>query len=284
MDLDEDLSSDVLERAMPGRALRCYPAMLSTESDALGWARSGGPAGAVVVAGYQASPRGRAGLTWEVRPGLDLGFSLVLRPTLTSQREGWVYSTSLLGVCDVLGQDLTLSWPDEVYQGTRRVAAIGAHVELGPDGVAWAVVNVLVPDVSPPRGRLLAELVGAIEARALADPDGTLADYNARCDTIGRAVCARLIPMGSAGPQVRGTAVTTLADGALVILTAKGNRVAVPPHNLGLLDDLSEAGLAASALDLRFERLQPVDLLDERPPQAPVDVVHPLAGEPLGDL
>ena len=28
-----------------------------------------------------------------------------------------------------------------------------------------------------------------------------------------------------------------LADGALVLLTARGNRVGVPPHDLGLLEE-----------------------------------------------
>lgn len=42
--------------------------------------------------------------------------------------------------------------------------------------------------------------------------------------------------MGPGGPEVVGEAVGILADGGLVLLTARGNRVAVPPHNLGLLE------------------------------------------------
>ena len=66
MGLDDDLAADALAADLPGRPLRSYPALLSTEADALAWARAGGPGGAVVVAGYQASPRGRAGS----RPGV----------------------------------------------------------------------------------------------------------------------------------------------------------------------------------------------------------------------
>ncbi|MDQ3430792.1 MAG: hypothetical protein M3467_00935, partial [Actinomycetota bacterium] len=55
--------------------------------------------------------------------------------------------------------------------------------------------------------------------------------------TLGRAHTARLIPMGPGGPEVTGEAVDVLADGALVLLTARGNRVAVPPHNLGMLEE-----------------------------------------------
>jgi len=45
-----------------------------------------------------------------------------------------------------------------------------------------------------------------------------------------------MIPMGADGPEVVGEAVDVLGDGSLVVLTARGNRVAVPPQNLGLLE------------------------------------------------
>ncbi len=41
--------------------------------------------------------------------------------------------------------------------------------------------------------------------------------------------------MGPGGPEINGEAVDVLADGSLVVLTARGNRVAVPPQNLGVL-------------------------------------------------
>ena len=82
MELAADLSEEALAEAMPGRPLRRYVALLSTESDALAWARSGAPEGAVVVAEHQSAPRGRAGWPWNVPPGRNLGFSLVLRPQL----------------------------------------------------------------------------------------------------------------------------------------------------------------------------------------------------------
>src|SRR5207253_2419030 len=83
-----DLSPEALAQVIPGRAFRAYPAMLSTESEAAAWARAGAPEGAFVVAGYQASPRGRAGISWQVDHHHDLAFSLILRPQLPALREG----------------------------------------------------------------------------------------------------------------------------------------------------------------------------------------------------
>jgi BirA family biotin operon repressor/biotin-[acetyl-CoA-carboxylase] ligase len=232
-----DLSPEALAAALRGREIRTYPALLSTAADALAWARAGAPEGAVVVADYQVSPRGRSGLEWKVRPSGDLAFSLVLRPHLPVEREGWLYTVAVSGAADVVGGTATIEWPDEVRAGGKRRAAVGVHAELGPEGVDWAVINVLLVGAGPPRAPLLGRAVDAIEARYSSPAVRVLNDYLPRCETIGRDVCARLIPLGPAGPRVTGRAVTSLPNGALVLETAEGRRIAVRPQNLGLLED-----------------------------------------------
>jgi BirA family transcriptional regulator, biotin operon repressor / biotin---[acetyl-CoA-carboxylase] ligase len=239
VELAEDLLPERLAELLPGRAIRSYPALLSTHADALAWGRADAPEGAVVVADYQASPRGRAGLEWRVRPGADLAFSLVLRPRLPLAREGWLYTVAASGLADALGENATIEWPDEVRRAGRRAGAVGVHLELGPRASEWAVVDVIVEDAMPPRAPLLARVVEAIEARYRSPTTGVLADYLRRCDTIGRSVRARLIPLGPGGAEVAGRAATALTDGALVLETEGGRRIAVRPQNLGLLDQLT---------------------------------------------
>jgi len=231
-----DLSAQALAHVLPDRPLRSYPALLSTEADALAWARAGAPEGAVVVADYQASPRGRGGLPWTVRAGAALGFSLVLRPHLAPAREGWMYTVATSGVADALGADATIEWPDAVHVAGSPAAAVGVHVELGPAATAWAVVNVLIGESPVPRGPLLARVVEAIEARHRQPSARVLADYVPRCHTLGRTVRARLLPLGPGGAEVAGRAARCLNDGALVIETPAGERIAVTPHSLGLLE------------------------------------------------
>lgn len=243
MEVDEDLSTEALGEAMPGRPIRAYPALLSTESDALAWARADGPAGGVVAAGYQVSPRGRGGLEWRVRHGQDLAFSLILRPELSVAWEGWVYAAAICGLVDAFQEGTTIVWPDEARRDGVHVGAVGVHVELSSTGVEWAVVNTLAPDAQPPRTRLLARIVESIEARVDSSAADVQADYRSRCETIGQPVRARLIPMGPSGPQVTGRAADVLTDGSLSIRTARGNRVAVRPQHLGLLDELDESEL-----------------------------------------
>jgi BirA family transcriptional regulator, biotin operon repressor / biotin---[acetyl-CoA-carboxylase] ligase len=235
VELTGDLSRDEVAAALPGRPIRSYPALVSTDAEARAWARAGAEEGAVVVAGYQASPRGRGGLEWIV--GADaLAFSLVLRPRLAPEREGWLYVVTACGVADVVGGEATIEWPEEVRAAGARAGAAGVHADLGPEGIEWAVVTVLVSLAATPRAPLLARVVTAIEARYRAPTVPVLADYLRRCETIGRRVTARLIPLGPGGAKVTGKAVNVLADGALLLETESGSRIAVRPQNLGLLD------------------------------------------------
>lgn len=235
--MSPDLDSHTVEAALADRPVRAYPAALSTEASAAAWAREGAESGAVVVADYQASPRGRGGLPWTVTAGRGLGFSMILRPTLPMEREGWPYVAASLGLADVL-PDTELEWPDTVLRAGREgpVARLGTYVEPGPTFAAWVTVTVLIEDTLPPRTTQLAAVVEAITRRFDADPDEVLGDYVIRCRTLGRSVRALMIPMGPGGPEINGEAVDVLADGALVVRTEKGSRVAVPPQNLGLLE------------------------------------------------
>lgn len=248
MGIGDDLAEGVLAAELPDRRLRSYPAVLSTESVALAWARDGAPHGSVVTAGYQVSPRGRGGLPWTVDSGRDLCFSLVLRPELPAAREGWIYAVAVCALAD-LREGSAIAWPDEIHTARGRAGAVGAWAELGPSGVQWLVLTVLLQDVGVPRAAELGRAVRAIEHRLVADTDEVLADYRPRCDTLGRRVCARMIPLGPAGPRVEGTATDVLADGSLAIRTDRGNRVAVRPQNLGVLDILAPGRLSTDTAE-----------------------------------
>jgi BirA family biotin operon repressor/biotin-[acetyl-CoA-carboxylase] ligase len=210
---------------------------LSTHSDALAWARKGAPEGSVVAADYQASPRGRAGLEWRVESGTDVSFSVILRPSLPVEREGWLYAVAAMALCDAVGEGSSIRWPDELIWESRTAGAAGVQAELGPDGVLWAVVSVWLVRPAAERAAAIRTLVDSLEARCAEDPDALLEDYRSSCATLGKRVRARLIPMGPGGPQVSGEAVDVLQDGALVILNGQGRRVAVRPQNLGLLEE-----------------------------------------------
>lgn len=234
MALSDDLSAEALAAAMPGRPVRSYRALLSTDADAIAWARAGGPAGAVVAADIQASARGRGGLPWSPRPGQDLCFSVLLRPDFAADDEGWLFVAAAIAVLDVLDAE-AIEWPDRVEREGQPVADVAGHAGLGPTGVEWAIVNVLIHEAQPPRAPLIARLVEAIEAVQTPDAE-VLARYRERCATLGRDVVAHVIPTWPDGVQIAGTADSILEDGALVIAQEDGRRIAVRPQHLARLE------------------------------------------------
>jgi BirA family transcriptional regulator, biotin operon repressor / biotin---[acetyl-CoA-carboxylase] ligase len=234
-----DLSPDALAAALPGRPVRAYPALLSTDADAQAWARAGGPAGALVVADYQASPRGRGGLPWRVEPGRGLGFSLLVRPALPAGCDGWLYVVATVALADLGPADTSVAWPDEVHSAAGRWAAVGVHARTGAhagDRGDWAVLSALIEAARPPRAALLAAAVTALEQRLVAPVETVLADYLRRCRTIGRPVRAHLVPLGPAGRTIEGTATAVRRNGGLVVETATGGRAVIPPADLGALE------------------------------------------------
>ncbi|MEX0599544.1 MAG: biotin--[acetyl-CoA-carboxylase] ligase, partial [Rhodothermales bacterium] len=73
-----------------GRAIRAFDVVGSTNELAIKWAEEGAPDGAVVYAELQKQGRGRMGRPWVARGGINLTFSIVLRPSLPTDRWGMI--------------------------------------------------------------------------------------------------------------------------------------------------------------------------------------------------
>ena len=107
----------------------------STNADLLAAARSGAPAGKVLVAEEQTAGRGRLDRSWQSEPGASLTFSVLLRPAggPVSAR-GWL--PLLAGVATVsalraqTGLEVSLKWPNDVLAGAAGSAA-GASATAG---------------------------------------------------------------------------------------------------------------------------------------------------------
>lgn len=244
----EDLDPVELAPVLGDRPLRSFTEVTSTQAEARRWAGQDAPVGALVVAGHQAAPRGRSGLSWSslMERGHGLGFSLLVRAGIPADRQGWLYLAGLLGLVEgleedtgrdhVTGEDLTLEWPDQIRRGADVVAALSVRAAAAPAGDV-SIVNVVVPAAEPPRTLLLGRLVGSVERRLDAEPEAVLQAYRERCGTLGRRIRARMLPLGPSAPAVVGVAADVREDGALWIQTADGDQVAVSPTALGFLED-----------------------------------------------
>ena len=215
---------------LAGRPLQSQPVVLSTAVSAAAWAESDAPHGAVVVAAHQISPRGHADKPWKVTTGSGVGLSVVLRPELPPQREGWLYVVATTALAEVCGEGSTIEWPDEVWRDGTLAGAVGTQVRLGPAMIRWAVVNLWLPTAQPPRGALVAATLDAFDARLSTEPAVLLEEYARRSTTIGRRVSARLL--GGTGPRMRGMALSANQDGSLVLETDAGAQAPVRPQDV----------------------------------------------------
>ena len=87
------------------------------------------PHGTVYRAVAQTAGRGQRGNSWEASPGLNLTFSLLLRPRTVSPAEAFAVSMltslSIAGVLERhLGREVLIKWPNDIYVGDLKLAGI----------------------------------------------------------------------------------------------------------------------------------------------------------------
>lgn len=124
----EDLEAN-LETTAFGRVVRSYRSLRSTNTEASTWARDGAPEGSLVLTEHQTAGRGRRGRSWQARPGKNLLFSLVLRPTLPPERLGLITLAAGLAAADAITAFVSplaprIKWPNDVLIEGRKCCGI----------------------------------------------------------------------------------------------------------------------------------------------------------------
>lgn len=200
-----------------GRPVRHFPLAVSTDAQALAWARQeDAPGGAVVLADHEVSARGRGGRIWWAPADRTLAFAVVLRPPLSAE-EGdlaWLLggAAAAEGAEAASGRPLVTWWPDGVLDASSKqeVGQVKAEVQLGPGSVRSAVVTVRL-DLerlgleTTRRDDVLEAVLGALDrlGENLGENSAAAAAaYEKRCATLGERVKIKLRPKG----ETRGTA------------------------------------------------------------------------------
>jgi BirA family biotin operon repressor/biotin-[acetyl-CoA-carboxylase] ligase len=236
--LSELALARALEQAGRAAPVRFDEVTRSTQETALQMAEEGAPEWTLVAAAHQTKGRGRLGRVWTDVPGSSLVFSLILRPDLPAERGGLLpllAGTSLARASDELtGLRTTCKWPNDVLVGGRKAAGILVEARLDGDRVRHAVVGVGANLWSAPADLPDAGAIGASDEDLLvaflrafvggyrpAQPDfarSLLADYRARCATLGERVRATTVR----GVVVQGEAVDIDEAGGLVVRSNVG--------------------------------------------------------------
>ena len=252
------LDVEVLRRELvrPGglwSAVDVVPRTGSTNADLAARARSGAPAGAVLVTDFQDAGRGRQGRSWVAPRGSSIAMSALLAPRDVDPSR-WTWLPLLAGLAVVEGLrraadvPAVLKWPNDVLVDGLKVCGILAERVETPTGPAcvlgmgvnvWLAADELpVPTATslallaearepgsrpPSRNQLIATVLAAFELifqrwEVLEDDSLFAASYLQRCDTIGRRVRVHL----AGDVTVEGQAEALDRDGRLVVRTASG--------------------------------------------------------------
>lgn len=122
-----------------------------------------GRSGTTLVTDEQTGGRGRLGRTWVSAPGLDLTFSVLMRPAVATAQGHLLALATGVAVAEVLEEgfglhgQVTLKWPNDVLLGGKKVCGILLEASAEADRILWAIAGVGLNVNSEP-SRLLGSL------------------------------------------------------------------------------------------------------------------------------
>lgn len=103
-------------------------------------------AGSVVMAERQSAGRGQRGNRWESPAGLNLMFSVVLRPDfLEAENQFYISKIIALAVTDALvssGAQPRIKWPNDIYIGDRKAAGILIENDLTGPMISRSIAGI----------------------------------------------------------------------------------------------------------------------------------------------
>lgn len=100
----------------------------------------------VWFAEYQTAGRGQKGNVWESGTGLNLTFSILLKPTNILATNQFIISQMVsAGIVDYLegkGLDARIKWPNDIYVGNRKICGILIENRISGDKLSVSVVGI----------------------------------------------------------------------------------------------------------------------------------------------
>lgn len=149
-----------LRRAQKGKLLGhqilFFEQIDSTNTVAHAQALQGAPEGLVILADAQSQGKGRRGKKWVSPPGVNLYFSILLRPQVAKEKipvltlmAGVACAEALRNKTDL---DVKIKWPNDLLIGEKKVAGILTEGEPSANFVILGIgVNVNWPNSEMPQ-------------------------------------------------------------------------------------------------------------------------------------
>jgi BirA family biotin operon repressor/biotin-[acetyl-CoA-carboxylase] ligase len=109
--------------------------------------QSSAPEGTLVITNQQTGGRGQRGNTWESQPGMNLTFSVIIKPTFLAVRDQFLLNmVTALGIYDYLGQltsaSVAIKWPNDIMVNNLKVCGILIETQLMGEQFTAVVVGI----------------------------------------------------------------------------------------------------------------------------------------------
>ena len=103
------------------------------------------PEGTVIVTSNQYGGRGQRGNTWITEPGQNLTFSILLKPSLTPDKQFLLTQTISLAVADYVkakAPGVAIKWPNDILVNHKKICGILIESSLEGGKVQFVVVGI----------------------------------------------------------------------------------------------------------------------------------------------
>ncbi len=141
----EELRSARKDKLIGGEIF-LYPQIDSTNQKSREYGNRGAREGVVVLADSQSAGKGRLGREWESPGGVNLYFSVLLRPPLPPAAAAQVPLLAGVAVATAVsratGLEARIKWPNDVLIGGKKAAGILAEMEAEGAGIRFIVVGI----------------------------------------------------------------------------------------------------------------------------------------------
>jgi BirA family biotin operon repressor/biotin-[acetyl-CoA-carboxylase] ligase len=129
-----------------GRTVFVYDSIGSTNTYAKDIAAKGAGEGTVVIADHQTAGRGRFGRIWEAETGLNVLFSLIIRPTVSMDKIGLLPFFAAVGIAlaveNVAGIQCECKWPNDILSHGKKCCGILMESVVQKEKLDYAVIGI----------------------------------------------------------------------------------------------------------------------------------------------
>ena len=138
---------DLSKGSLIGREIIFYEAVTSTNDKAIEIGEGmKNPEGVVVIADAQARGRGRFGRHWVSPPGVNLYFTVLLKPPFYPKNAPLLTLMAAVASASAIkehaGLDVKLKWPNDILAGGRKAGGILTEMRTEAEKIIFAAIGI----------------------------------------------------------------------------------------------------------------------------------------------